>query len=115
MWPSGIDDEEKLRLIGRFGAEIADVLGDPAKSAKHIPGSIAFWSELRHAARDEAVVNLGDLLLRRVRLGLLLPNGGLDLEPEIRAVAQPELRWDDAKWEREVAEYKKTWKKAYSP
>jgi glycerol-3-phosphate dehydrogenase len=114
-WPSGITDEEKLRLIGRFGAEIPDVLGDAATSAKHIPGSIAFWSELRHAARDEAVVNLGDLLLRRVRLGLLLPNGGLDLEPQIRAVAQPELRWDDAKWDREVAAYRATWKKAYSP
>lgn len=113
-WSNGITDEEKLRLIGRFGAEITDIVADKAGS-KHIPGSIAFWSELRHAARDEGVVNLGDLLLRRVRLGLLLPNGGLDLEPQIRAVAQPELGWDDAKWEREVAEYRKTWKKAYSP
>jgi glycerol-3-phosphate dehydrogenase len=44
---------------------------------------------------------------------LLVPNGGLDLIDEIRAVAQPELSWDDAKWEREVSAYRETWKKAY--
>lgn len=123
-WPKNVTDEERIRLIGRFGAEITDILAEKARGgsasgapdgAQHIEGSIAFWSELRHAARDEAVVNLGDLLLRRVRLGLLLPNGGMDLEPQIRAVAQPELGWDDATWEREVANYKTTWKKAYSP
>lgn len=113
-WPSSIGDDDRVRLLGRFGAEITEVVEDKA-GAQHIPGSIALWSELRHAARDEAVVNLGDLLLRRVRLGLLLPNGGLDLEAQIRAVAQPELKWDDAKWDHEVAEYRKTWKKAYSP
>jgi glycerol-3-phosphate dehydrogenase len=113
-WPTNITDDEKLRLIGRFGAEITDIVGD-SKGAAHIDGSIALWSELRHAAKDEAVVTLADLLLRRVRLGLLLPNGGLDLEAKIRAVAQPELGWDDAKWAREVERYRTTWKKAYSP
>jgi len=32
---------------------------------------------LRWAARAEAVSHLDDLLLRRVRLGLLLPGGGV--------------------------------------
>ena len=59
-------------------------------------------------------MQLEDLLLRRVRLGLLLPNGGLDLISEIRAVAQPELGWDDAKWNAEVESYRKTWRKAYA-
>jgi glycerol-3-phosphate dehydrogenase len=67
------------------------------------------------AARSEAVVNLEDLLLRRVRLGLLLPRGGLDQLAEIRRIAQPELGWDDARWEREVNAYEATWKKAYAP
>ena len=57
-------------------------------------GSIALWSELRLAARSEAVVTLADLLLRRVRLGLLLPNAGLDQVAKIRAIAQPELLED---------------------
>ena len=111
-WPKEMTDEDRLRLLGRFGAELPDVIAG-ADNAR-IPGSIALWSELRHAARDEGVVTLSDLLLRRVRLGLLLPNGGLDLVADIKKIAQPELGWDDATWDREVASYRETWKKAYS-
>jgi glycerol-3-phosphate dehydrogenase len=60
-------------------------------------------------------VTLSDLLLRRVRLGLLLPRGGMDLIEQIRAVAQPELGWDDARWAAEVAQYGRTWSHAYHP
>jgi glycerol-3-phosphate dehydrogenase len=99
--------------MGRFGPEIQEIL-DEGDLARPIDGSIALWSELKHAARTEAVVTLSDLLLRRVRLGLLLPNAGLDELAKIRAIAQPELGWDDAKWEREEKDYRTTWKKAYS-
>jgi len=112
-WPTSIDEAQRVRLLGRFGTEIADVLAARDLAAP-IDGSIALWSELRHAARTEAVVTLSDLLLRRVRLGLLLPNGGLDDVARIRAIAQPELGWDDARWDAEEAEYRSTWKKAYS-
>ena len=113
-WPGSITDDERLRLLGRFGAEVLDITAD-REGCRPIDGSIALWSELRHAARAEGIVTLSDLLLRRVRLGLLLPNGALDLMREIRAVAQPELGWDDAKWDAEVASYATTWKKAYAP
>jgi glycerol-3-phosphate dehydrogenase len=113
-WPSSITDEDRVRLLGRFGAEVVEIARD-REGAHPIPGSIALWSELRHAARSEGIVTLSDLLLRRVRLGLLLPRGGLDLIGQIRAVAQPELGWDDAKWDAELASYTQTWKKAYAP
>lgn len=112
-WPSSIAEDARVRLLGRFGTEIGDIAGDKA-NAERIDGSIAYWSELRVAAQDEAVVTLADLLLRRVRLGLLLPNGGMDQVAKIRAIAQPELGWDDARWEREEKTYRDTWKKAYS-
>jgi glycerol-3-phosphate dehydrogenase len=60
------------------------------------------------------VVHLDDLLLRRVRLGLLLPNGGLDIIDRIRRIVQSELDWDDAHWEQEVTAYAQLWQKAYS-
>lgn len=112
-WPSSIDEAARVRLVGRFGSEITDIAAD-TKLAHAIPGSIALWSELRIAARSEAVVTLADLLLRRVRLGLLLPNAGLDQIDAIRKIVQPELGWDDAKWDRELAAYETTWKKAYA-
>jgi len=113
-WPSSLDDQDRLRLLGRFGAEVVDITSD-ANGCRHIDGSIALWSELRHAARTEAVVTLSDLLLRRVRLGLLLPNGGMALIAKIRAVVQPELGWDNEKWDAELASYTRTWSKAYAP
>lgn len=113
-WPEHLAEEQRLRLLGRFGAELSAIV-DNAKECRPIDGSIALWSELRHAARTEGIVTLSDLLLRRVRLGLLLPNGGLHLADQIRAVAQPELGWDDATWDAELARYAETWKRAYAP
>jgi glycerol-3-phosphate dehydrogenase len=113
-WPRALSEEDRLRLLGRFGAELPAILAD-SHGCHRIPGAIALWSELRHAARAEGVMTLDDLLLRRVRLGLLLPNGGLDLIAEIRAIAQPELGWDDARWEREVTRYRSIWTRAYGP
>ena len=78
-----------------------------------IPGTIYLWAELRQAARQEAVIHLDDLLLRRVRLGLLAPNGGMDLMEHIRAIVQPELGWDDARWQAEEDSYRQLWVKSY--
>ena len=73
------------------------------------------WAELRWAARAEGVVHLDDLLLRRVRLGMLLPNGAFDHMPRIRSIVQPELGWDDARWMAEESSYRSTWQRSYSP
>ncbi|HSA99658.1 MAG TPA: hypothetical protein VLE49_03340 [Anaerolineales bacterium] len=51
--------------------------------------------------------------MRRVRLGLLSPNGGIDLLPRIRLIVQPELSWDDARWEKEASEYTELWNASY--
>jgi glycerol-3-phosphate dehydrogenase len=71
------------------------------------------WAELRWAARNEGVVHLDDLLLRRVRLGLLLPVGGLPWLELIRAIVQPELGWDDERWAEETAVYANQWHSHY--
>jgi glycerol-3-phosphate dehydrogenase len=56
---------------------------------------------------------LDDLLLRRVRLGLLAPNGGLDQIERIRGLVQFELGWDDARWQAEVDSYAQLWRTSY--
>jgi glycerol-3-phosphate dehydrogenase len=58
-------------------------------------------------------VHLDDLLLRRVRLGLLLPQGGIPWLEQIRPVVQPELGWDDARWQEEEDAYRRRWQEAY--
>jgi glycerol-3-phosphate dehydrogenase len=73
------------------------------------------WSELRWAARTGAVEHLDDLMLRRVRIGMLLPQGALETMERVRAIVQPELGWDDTRWQEELARYTSIYQKAYSP
>lgn len=115
---AGIDTvsmAHQLRLLGRYAAQTPQLLqiAQPHELAP-IEGTPYLWAELRWAAQGEAVVHLDDLLLRRVRLGILLPNGALSIMEKIRAIAQPELGWDDARWVAEVNNYTALWCKAYS-
>jgi glycerol-3-phosphate dehydrogenase len=104
-----------LRLLGRYGNDAPDFFESIAPAElSPVAESVAMWGELRWAARAEGVVHLDDLLLRRVRLGLLLPHGGAGLLDHIRAVIQPELGWDDERWSREVADYMRLWEERYS-
>ena len=80
-----------------------------------IPGTPYLWGELRQAAREECVVHLDDLLLRRIRLGLLLPGGGMQHQEMIRKFVQKELGWDNVRWELEIKGYQDLWNSSYSP
>jgi glycerol-3-phosphate dehydrogenase len=112
---AGLDRTVRRRLLGRYGAHAgALVRAAQPGELEPIPDVGALWAELRWAARAEAVVHLDDLLLRRVRLGLLLPHGGQALLPRIRAICQPELGWDDATWQAEEEAYLALWQQHYS-
>jgi glycerol-3-phosphate dehydrogenase len=110
-----LDQSTQRRLFGRYGVD-AFALLDAAQDdeMESIPGTPILWAELRWAARAEGVVHLDDLLLRRVRLGLMLPQGGKSLLSRIRSICQPELAWDDSRWEREESTYLSLWQRCYA-
>lgn len=111
-----LSPEQIAYLSGRYGRQTADFLStaqtDELVTIAPLPN---LWAELRWAAHAEGVVHLDDLLLRRVRLGMLLPNGAFDHFERIRSIVQPELGWDDAHWMAEENAYRSTWQRAYSP
>ncbi|HKW22342.1 MAG TPA: glycerol-3-phosphate dehydrogenase/oxidase [Ktedonobacterales bacterium] len=109
-----LSPEQRQRLAGRYGADASALVAaaHPGELAA-IPDTPILWAELRWAARMERVRHLDDLLLRRVRLGLLLPEGGAAHLPAIRAICQPELGWDDARWQEEEARYRTLWQASY--
>lgn len=110
-----VDEPIRRRLLGRYGSDANDLidLAEPDE-LELISGTPILWAELRWAARAEGVVHLQDLLFRRVRLGLLLPKGGIEHLPGIRKICQSELGWDDRKWEKEEDAYCEHWRKFYS-
>jgi glycerol-3-phosphate dehydrogenase len=113
--PPELSPFQQLRMLGRYGSDTPALIACAGPGElESIGGSPSSWAELRWAARAEGVVHLEDLLLRRVRLGLTLPNGGLDFVDRVRAVAGPDLGWDDDRWARELAAYRALWQTSYS-
>lgn len=110
-----LDPAVLLRLFGRYGADTVELLQAAQRDEfEPIDATPALWAELRWAARAEGVVHLDDLLLRRVRLGLLLPQGGTPFMDRIRAVTQSELGWSDERWAQEASDYTALWNRCYS-
>lgn len=103
-----------LRLLGRYSQDAFSLVeaAHPGE-LQTIENTPTLWAELRWAARSEKVVHLEDLLLRRVRLGLLLPQGGMTTLDRIRKIVQPELGWDDQRWGQEVLSYQTLWHNCY--
>jgi len=114
--PDDVEKEIFDYLSGRYGRRTGLLLQNAGQGEfEKINGLPNIWAEIRHAAGSEAVLHLDDLLLRRVRIGLLLPEGGKEWLPQIRAVAQPELGWSDTRWDAEEKAYLQTWQTYYSP
>jgi hypothetical protein len=64
---------------------------------------------LPFVAANEWVRHLSDLLLRRVRIGLLTAQGGKEHLKRIRSLCQPALPWDNKRWKKEIAMYLEHW------
>jgi glycerol-3-phosphate dehydrogenase len=113
---TGLSRQTMQRLVGRFGFLTQRFLSEmPAGELVPVdPAVTTFWAELRWALRHEQVEHLDDLLLRRTRLGLLLPQGGDALLARLEGFCTTELGWDAARWAAEVARYRDTWSRYYS-
>ncbi len=111
--PDGLTYKATLRLAARYGAGVLDSLYEWPGELEALGRLPIRWLELRWAARYEAVEHLDDLLLRRVRLGLVAPQGGAAYLPRIRQIVQEELGWGDARWEQEAADYLARWRTHY--
>jgi glycerol-3-phosphate dehydrogenase len=101
-------------MAGRLGEDV-NAFFDAAEpdALKPIDPLPQFWAELAWAAANEAVVHLDDLLLRRVRVGLLMPQGGLGEIEQIQKLVQGPLGWSDETWQAEVARYRGIWQGHY--
>jgi len=111
--PTG-DDSWARRLLGRYG-DAAKLLLEQAVETERskIEGTGFSLAECRWAARYEAVVHLDDLMLRRTRLGSILPRGGAQLFDVLRPICEQELGWDDSRWNRELTRYQEIWQRCY--
>ncbi len=70
-----------------------------------LPGTQTLSGEIRHSLQHEQVLHLDDLLLRRTRLGLLMPGFGEALLPLLQRPCQECLGWDGRRFAVECERY----------
>jgi glycerol-3-phosphate dehydrogenase len=111
----GLSAEQKIRLLGRYSHNTPNlILSSHGKDFEKIHETPTLWAELKWAARHEQVIHLEDLLLRRTRIGSLFRKGGLPIMQQIRELCQPQLGWDDSRWQTEVLAYQQLYSQSYS-
>jgi glycerol-3-phosphate dehydrogenase len=110
-----VTEAERRRLLGRYGAKAPALVASAKRGElERIPGVASTWAELRWGAAAESVVHLEDLLLRRTRLGLLLPRGGEEILDRVGMICREELGWDGRTWQKEAEAYCRLWRDRYS-
>jgi glycerol-3-phosphate dehydrogenase len=108
------DPAVRAQLAGRYGHVAHDVLaltsGRPELAEPIVPGRPDLLAEALHAARREQARTVGDVLLRRTRLGLTAARALLapeaDAVERVAGVLGDELGWDAARREREGAAFR---------
>jgi len=118
-WDETCQDVSKSvqeRISGRYGSFGYQIIRQYDKELfSPIENTKSLWAEIRYAAEHENIHHLSDLLLRRVRIGLLLPEGGKKILDRIETLCKPYLSWNNKKWDTEKKAYINLWETYYSP
>ncbi|MFW6334362.1 MAG: glycerol-3-phosphate dehydrogenase C-terminal domain-containing protein, partial [Desulfosalsimonas sp.] len=102
----GLSSATWRRLLGRYGkAAVPMIQAADKRDLTFIPATMTLWAELPLVAQTENIRHLTDLLLRRVRLGILCPEGGRRHLDRIEALCRPVLDWDEKRWKAERKMY----------
>ncbi|GLQ31921.1 glycerol-3-phosphate dehydrogenase/oxidase [Litoribrevibacter albus] len=107
----------KRRLSGRYGIRAFE-LTETHSQGVEIESSVGYsdtsWAELEWAIKNESVVHLDDLMLRRTRLGNVLPNLSDAYWDRIKALFIEHQQWSQQQWEQELERYQGIWQRCYS-
>jgi len=111
----GLPAQTWRRLYGRYGTAAETIVaGARRKDLAVIPGTCTLWAELPHVAAHEQIRHLGDLLLRRVRIGLLTPRGAAGYLKRVRKLCKKALPWSRRRWKEEIRRYRLQWVHAHA-
>jgi len=103
------------RLTGNYGRLVNQFITESnSELIKPISYSLTLWAEVLWSIKHEQVMHLDDLLLRRTRIGNVLPNGAIAYLSEIKPWCIKYLKWDDNKWLEELKRYSDIYNTHYS-
>jgi glycerol-3-phosphate dehydrogenase len=105
---AAVHTEAAARLVARHGTQALEVLAlgrelDLVRPL--IAGRPFLEAEVAWAARHEMALSLDDVLSRRLRVAMELPDRGAATAPRVAAILGAELGWDADRQSRECAAY----------
>jgi glycerol-3-phosphate dehydrogenase len=107
---TGLPVAQIERLLGRYGSCADDLLaliGERPDLAVPLEGSGGYLAaEVVYACTHEGAVRLDDVLARRTRTAIEVPDRGVAAAPQAAALMAPELGWDGPRTAAEVARYR---------
>lgn len=109
----GIEKGSARRLWGRYGAAAPILAASFPDLMVTVPGTPYLWAELAWAAGHEPISHLDDLLLRSLRIGVLMSDGGQRLFPRLKTLFRKQLGWGEKRWNEEVKRYLRVWEMAH--
>ncbi|MEY2475684.1 MAG: glycerol-3-phosphate dehydrogenase [Actinomycetota bacterium] len=105
----GLNPAVLAHLADRFGGEartlIAMIQADPTLGEPLVPTLPYLRAEAIYAVRYEMAHTLEDILSRRTRALLLARDASAAAAPDVARLVAPELGWDDAEVDRQVAAF----------
>jgi glycerol-3-phosphate dehydrogenase len=97
-------------LLGRYGTltgELLDLMTEQPALREPLAGAPEYLrAEAYYAVSSEGALHLDDVLTRRTRISIEVPDRGVAAAGEVAEIVAPLLGWDAAHVEREVAHYR---------
>ena len=107
---TGLSEPAVAHLLRRHGDRAADVFAliaaDASLGRALHPSTLHLRAEVVAAAAYEGARSLGDIMVRRLRVALDLPDGGDEVLEDVASLAAPILGWDVAEAAEQVAQYR---------
>jgi glycerol-3-phosphate dehydrogenase len=104
---AGIEPASLEHLLATYGADaqkIVDIVAqDPSLNKRICPDFPPIMAEIPYCVNCEMVVSLEDLLLRRLRLGILHQRQCLEAAPKVAEMMQQLCKWDKVRLEFELS------------
>lgn len=98
------------RLLARYGPGAVEAMACSAPDDRRpLPGLGLLPAEIRWTCAAESVRHLDDILLRRTRLGLTEPRGGMAWLSTIERMVRHLLGWSRERWAFEADRYARLW------
>lgn len=108
-----LKDAQNNRKLRCFNHHVEDPCNLSAPLAQ-APSQQDLKTQVEWILKNEMVQHLDDLMLRRVRAGNMLPNGGAEVLDTIKALCTQYLAWDESRWAQELARYQAIIASSYS-